>query len=184
MSELAPLDIVRHQALISLRAYSPEGKVFLSDVAQLISKQGSTLRASSVFRLSREEMYDRTNHDLRNKESTSGWLAVVFKLQTQVTAEELLRYLKALEKDSTNERLGHMVRIKLLAYDQMTQMTPQMTLPDASFHLKPEELMLAAEIWGEFEHPVLKKSLRCLSQESSPTHWGDFCMQGKSLLDF
>jgi 7,8-dihydro-6-hydroxymethylpterin-pyrophosphokinase len=63
-------------------------------------------------------------------------------------------------------------------------MTPQLTLPHPDLHRRPEDLILAAQVWGSYLHPVLNKRLREIATEVKPESWGSFFAQGKSLLDF
>ena len=63
-------------------------------------------------------------------------------------------------------------------------MTENLTLPHPEFHMKPEVLFPAAEVWADYYHPVLKKTLRELTREFANLRWGEFFEQGKTLLDF
>ena len=74
------------------------------------------------------------------------------------------------------------VKLTLLALDLETLMVPDLTLPHPSLHIDPLVIRCATEVWGNFEHPILKKSLHELARSLPPITNAEFMLQGKSLV--
>lgn len=70
----------------------------------------------------------------------------------------------------------------LLTYDDMVQLTPQLTVPYPRWLGEAHLLIPAAEIWGDYHHPILQKNLYALAQQFSGQPWGEFFSQGHELL--
>ena len=64
-----------------------------------------------------------------------------------------------LEDQLSSETLRRTLTLKLLVYDNLTLMTPEITLPHPEFHRRADELVPASEVWGEYQHPVLDRSI-------------------------
>jgi len=172
-----------HQALVSVRIYSSEDQNIITKVIKELNNKSDVLKASSVYRVKTKINETRNVHALRSEGRFSG-LCVVVKLQTSLAANHFLIFLQNLERQLQGEVLKRTVSLNLLTYDDYTCMTPWLTLPHPDFHRRPEEVILAAEIWGEYVHPVLKKNLKSITLAFDREDWGEFFAQGKSVLDF
>lgn len=173
-----------HQALIGVRAYSNDGiGIFKKTLKSLVDQGIELLAVSSVYKIQRDLNETKNIHNIRNQRSFEG-LSVAVKVSTRRIPEELLNILMQLEKKLKNEVLHRSVSINLLIFGDYTLMTPRLTLPHPEFHCRPEDLIPAAEIWGDYKHPVLKQSLMSLARSLGQEEWGEFFAQSKSVLDF
>ena len=169
-----------NQALISVKTFSVDAIGTLRETLKVLKQKLKIMELSSVYLVKMVEG-SREVHHLVEKGSFEG-LAVVFLVRGEVTAKELLSHLKDMEKQ-IDRGYEKSAKLKLLTFNQLIKMTPDLHLPHPGFHLKPEELIPAAEIAPQFIHPVLKKSLFDLSKNLKAQAWGQFYAQGKSLLD-
>ena len=74
------------------------------------------------------------------------------------------------------------VTITPLAMDQETLMVPDLTLPHPSLHMDPLVIRCATEVWGTYEHPILKKTLNDLARRLPKITNAEFFLQGNSLV--
>ncbi len=70
----------------------------------------------------------------------------------------------------------------LLCHDDEVRMTPALTLPYPKWMTEAHLLIPAAEIWGDYHHPVLTNNLYSLAQRFAGQPWGEFYAQGRELL--
>ena len=174
---------VDHLALIAVKVYSSEGLALSKSVLKDLSEFVAFDRVSSIYKVRRSERKPFHNHDLRKVTDFEG-LSFALLAATRLPATELMANLYDVEKNHSNEVLHRSLSLNLLAYEDKTTMTADLTLPHPEFHGRPEVLFPAAEVWGDYFHPVLKKSLHELTREFANLKWGEFYEQGKSLLDF
>lgn len=92
----------------------------------------------------------------------------------------------AFVKDTHRKMIFHMekyhIDLKLLSYDDFINMTPELTLPYPGLHVDPLIIRCASEVWGQYEHPIFKKSLSEISKDAPPLEGCEFFLQGKKLL--
>jgi 7,8-dihydro-6-hydroxymethylpterin-pyrophosphokinase len=170
-------------ALISVTAYSSDGPQLLKKVFEDL-RQGMEIGAvSSIYKVKGQTLHSPQIHDIRSVNSFEG-LCVVVELQTLLTPLAVLEFLKQVEGRRKSELLHRNVSLNLLFFEDLTYMSPDLTLPHPDVHLRPELVIPAAEIWGERRHPVLGSSLSQLTREFQSRDWGEFFAQGHSLLDF
>lgn len=174
---------VGHLALIGVKVYSSDGLALSRSVSKELFRFVSFERISSIYKVRRSERKPLHTHDLRKVTDFEGLSFVVLALTAQAP-EELIKNLYRIEKEHSNEHLHRILSLNLLAFENKTTMTKNLTLPHPEFHSRPEILFPAAEVWGEYFHPILKKSLNELTREFANLKWGEFYEQGKSLLDF
>ena len=172
-----------HVALISIKSFSNDGISLLKKVTQDLSQRMDFNRLSSVYKIEGETRSPQHVHDLKKVSSFDG-LSVVAMVETTADAKSLIEDLVAVQ--ARHESLGEhrSVSLNLLSYDDRTIMMADLTLPYPEFHLKPELLFPAVEIWPEYIHPVLNETLKNLTKRFANLRWGEFHSQGKSLLDF
>ena len=172
-----------HSVLIGVKAYSASGMDLLKKVFALLKTHVEVAQLSSIYKVRGKISNSKGIHDLRSQESFSG-LSVVVKAFTSLEPPGLLSVFQKIEDDLRSEVLHRSVSVNLLIFEGLTLMTPGLTLPHPEFHLQPEVLVPAAEVWGDYHHPILKDSIFSLSKRYSDENWGEFYTQGKSLLDF
>ena len=115
----------------------------------------------------------------------SARLEFVIRIETQLAADQLLHLVLSLSRQGTQGIMGKThAELTLLAFDNIIQMSPRLTLPYPSLHQDPVVIRCAAEAWGQYEHPIYQKNLSDISHVATPTRWTEFYMQGKSLVDF
>lgn len=109
-------------------------------------------------------------------------LVVVVRLDFNLETNEFLdrvqnlgQYLKSFGRD-----VQHAVTV--LAVDQQTILSPDLTLPHPCLHTNPLVTRCAAEIWGDYEHPILKMTLNDMARKTLPVENAEFILQGKSLV--
>lgn len=141
------------------------------------------LGSSSIYHVIGERYSPQHIHELKRLDDFDG-LAVVVLFSSTQSAANLLAFFNQIEIKYRSEVLRRSASLNLLVFDDQTVMTPQLTLPHPELHVRPEFLLLAAEIWGDYVHPILRENLYFLTQRFRDEQWGRFYAQGKTLLDF
>lgn len=172
-----------HNALVGAKAFNNDSLATLRKVAQDLDQKVEILAISSIYRIRGVEVIPEHIHDLRRQVTFEG-VGVVFRIGTSFAPEELLAFLQALERQHRGEVMHRATSLNLLAFDNMTRLTLDLTLPHPEFHLRPEYVIPSAEVWGDYVHPVLDCSLFGLAENFQNEDWGDFLAQGQSLLAF
>lgn len=172
-----------HEALVSIKVFSNEGQGLLRQLMTDLREKMDVTGASSIYRVWGNINHPEHIHDLRRIESFDG-LAAVIRVRTSDRPQDLLKFLHDIELKFRSEVLRRSISLNLLVYEDLTYMTPELTLPHPELHRRPEALLLAAEVWGEYVHPVLKENLYTLTRQFHDEQWGRFYAQGKTLLDF
>lgn len=101
------------------------------------------------------------------------FLNAVLIISTEITPLELLNKTQRIEKrigrkEKTEEGYeDRMIDIDILFYDNQIVNLPQLTIPHPCLHKRDFVLCPLAEIAPDLVHPVLKKSVRELSEEIS-----------------
>ena len=95
----------------------------------------------------------------------------VVKVDTYVQPEPLLKHLKRLEialgRQATFRNGPRLIDIDMLFYDHLVLDTPILSLPHPRLHERGFVLLPLMDIAPEFIHPVLKKSIRELTNSCS-----------------
>lgn len=107
----------------------------------------------------------------------------VVAASTGVPKVEFSKLLTGIASKLVRRRLDSEVHVDLLLYDQEVILTPELTLPHPKLQYDPLTLRLSSEIWSRYEHPVLKKTLRELSDLRTQELDAEFIMQAKNLFD-
>lgn len=169
--------------LFSIKAVSSDGRKLLRTMLKRLQKKIQIESLSSVYKMkSMSDMTVKAIHDIRRPLDTEGMI-LVGKASTLLSTPELAKFLKETER-AIDGAPQQQVFLEILLYENETRMSPDLTLPHPELHLRPELLNPAAEVWGDYIHPVLKRPLAELTKRHLGREWGEFCLQGKSLLDF
>lgn len=172
-----------HGILLGLKAFSGSGHQLLQSVVRELNNFVEILALSSIYKVQGKITSSHGIHDVRSIESFSA-LSVVLKGASRFDPLFLLKRFAEIEFQLRSEVLHRSVSVNLLAYEGRTILTPQLTLPHPHLHSQLDQLVPAAEVWSDFLHPVLNKSLISMAQANSHEKWGEFYAQGKTLLDF
>ncbi|MCB0406932.1 MAG: 2-amino-4-hydroxy-6-hydroxymethyldihydropteridine diphosphokinase [Bdellovibrionales bacterium] len=170
-------------ALIGLKVFSNDGISLCRDVMKDLLKKVDVQKVSSIYRVKRSQRHPQHTHDLRTVMDFEG-LSLALKVTTGLSPVQLMTFILEVEKKNKSEVLHRSLSLNLLAYEDQTLMTEFLTLPHPLFHAKPEMVFPAAEVWGEYFHPVLQKNLHAITRDFADLRWGEFFDQGKTILDF
>ncbi len=169
--------------MIGIKVYSSEGSHLIQKIVTDLKTDCEIVEISSVYRIWGDSYQPHHVHELKSFKSYDG-LAVVLLISTGLTPQFLLAALIRIEQKYRSEVLRRSAGLNLLTFDDLAFMTPELTLPHPDLHLHPEALLLAAEVWGDYIHPVLGENLYTLTRRFRDQQWGRFYAQGKTLLDF
>lgn len=170
MSELQ-LDC-SHEVLLGLSVEFSREHRQLREGIIAISRIIEIQNASSVYKLKKDAA------DLESQ------IVAVIKGQYKGTAEELVNAIDEIQELLAKESYRCSVKVYLLVYDAQVQMTPNLTLPHMRLYTSLPFLLCACEVWPDYRHPVMKKTLLELTHEVKQDVETEFILQGKSLLDF
>jgi 7,8-dihydro-6-hydroxymethylpterin-pyrophosphokinase len=170
---------VPHEVLIGLVAYSSTDHIVLKTITSKLREIINIKKISSIYSVQgKPDKFDSV-HDLRCEDSFQG-LSVSLRGNTQLSPEEVIQKFDIIINNAPS-RIRHEIKIYLLVYEDKTKMSPNLTLPYADLHTRPELIMPAADLWGEYMHPILHSSLNRLSKNYQLESWGDFYAQGDIL---
>ena len=103
------------------------------------------------------------------KTDQPAFLNQVLEVQTELSPEQVLQTINAIEYDLGRIRAEHwgsrVIDIDILFYDDLVQQSQRLTIPHPQLHLRRFTLQPLAEIAPQLVHPVLQKSIRELLQE-------------------
>jgi 2-amino-4-hydroxy-6-hydroxymethyldihydropteridine diphosphokinase len=136
---------------------------YLSDAADLINERlGNILVRSSVYQTASWGLHDQPD-----------FINQVIMLDTQLSPEELLKEILAIELELGRERErkwgSRVIDIDILFYDDWIVNRPELKIPHPLLHERGFCLQPLNELAPEFMHPVLKKSVSCLLMDLSDT---------------
>lgn len=94
------------------------------------------------------------------------FLNQVLAVQTELSPEQVLQKINAIEQELGRVRLEHwgarVIDIDILFYDQLVLQSQRLTIPHPQLHLRRFTLLPLAEIAPQLEHPVLEKTVEDL----------------------
>jgi 2-amino-4-hydroxy-6-hydroxymethyldihydropteridine diphosphokinase len=169
--------------LISLKTFSSKGTGSMRKTLSELSEAFNIEKVSSVYKVDRPAESLVGLRDIRKEERLDGY-AMVLRANTKLSPKAVLEKLLNIETQLQQEVLKRTVSLNLLIFENEIIMLPGLSVPHPEMHLRPEEIVPAVEVWGEFVHPVLKETLSDLSRRFVTQEWGEFFEQGTPLLDF
>lgn len=155
---------ISHGALVHFSTDLIGGPARVQDVLQILNKNIHFTEISSIYK-----RFKSTEHfDL------NATMEFVVKVITQLEPKTLVQLLSSIE---------FRVSAMLLAYDDLVLMSPGLTLPYPELHADSLVIHCAAEVWGQYEHPVYQKTLSEISRGARVSIDTEFFLQGRTLLD-
>lgn len=174
---------MKSSALVSLKTYTTRSMEVFSQALGELNVDCDIEKGSSVYKVQRRAESFQSFRNIMGEEVFEGY-ALVVKLKTDLGPRELLQLASHIESAAAKHSSRRAVSLNVLVYDSLIAQRPDMTLPHPELHLRPEELVPAAEIWSEYEHPVLKETLAQLAKPHLRGAWGEYFSSAERLLDF
>jgi hypothetical protein len=107
-------------------------------------------------------------------------LTVVYSLRTDAEPKELNNKMIEISKALRSTRFS----IEVLVFDDVILRTPDFVLPSMALHRLKRWCLPAADLWGDYIHPIEGKDLKILSEMTGSPEKIEFYAQNKTLLDF
>ena len=107
-------------------------------------------------------------------------LTVVYSLRTQSEPKDLKKKIDEITKSIRSTRYA----IEVLVYDDVIFRSPDLILPSMELHKLKRWCLPAADLWGDYVHPIVGKDLKILSETTGSLEKIEFYAQSKTLLDF
>ncbi len=107
-------------------------------------------------------------------------LTVVYSLRTQSEPKALKKKIDEITKSIKSTRYT----IEVLIFDDIILRSPDLVLPSMELHKLKRWCLPAADLWGDYVHPVVGKDLKILSETTGSLEKIEFYAQSKTLLDF
>lgn len=163
------------EAIVSIIDHSGRQLKWLARACHKISMVADLSKMSSIYIDEFEDDKDDSKIDKS--------LVIAILLKSSLKSDELFKNLVRIETEIRTEATQDVMDVLILAFGDELKMAPDLTLPHPKFHQHPQFLYPAAEIVGNFMHPVLNRTLRDLAG-SMGIKWGRYFEQGSRLLDF
>ena len=175
------MSATNNEFLISLKIMSGRSPDRIKDVLATMQKNINWLAISSVYRVVRRADSLQSLRLIRGEEVLDGFSCVV-KGVGAVDPQGLLTHIQKIEHEMSDQKLKRTVSINCLVFGNSVIRTPQLTLPHPEFHMNPEEVIPAAEVWPEYNHPILNKTMSQLANSFQGLSWGEYYGSGKEYL--
>lgn len=156
-----------HQTLVHLATDLVGGTLVAQNLLADLEKVGHVTAVSSVYK----------RYLGKNRVDLNANIEAVVRLGTDCAVDELLWHFKQFLKEKK-------ASLKLLSYDDLVVLSPQLTLPHPTLHTDFLIVRCASEAWTQFEHPIIQKTLSEIASLALPAVDAEFFLQGKSLVDF
>lgn len=164
-----------HKALVFLKVDLIEGTQGIKRILKPLSQHSKIVASSSIYKKFLTPAQDDLNAEL--------WTVV--KLETELYLYEFSDMLFNLQGQINQRQIveGRRGRFttSLLTFEDEVNMAPNLTLPSPALHSEPLILRCAAEVWGEYVHPVVHTSLAELAKQIVRIHNVEFHSQGREL---
>jgi hypothetical protein len=174
--------MVEAKVLIAFKTMSTRKLEVFRESLDFLSSKVKWIKISSVYRVQRKaESFSSLRH-IASEEILDGYSCVGLGL-TQCGPDEIMQFVREAEEHLRHEELRRSLSCNLIAYDNEMLRFPDLTLPHPEFHLRPEEVVPASEVWAEYKHPVLQVAIRDLARGFLEEPWGEYYCAGGPLLD-
>ena len=160
-------------AIVGLTADPIKGEKNLQNLVSQLKVFCEILMVSSVYK---RDSDDYLNPQLGRWNKTSE-LVVAVKIKTSLVCQDLLSRISTVRVVEG----GVVSRANLLAVDHEILLTPGSTLPEPQLAQDRLILQCAAEVWADYQHPILLKTLSELVKTHPMTDPIEFFSQGNYL---
>lgn len=137
----------------------------IQEMLRDISECGEVLACSTVYK----------HMEMREGVGAQSCLSFVIMFATYLSAEQTLYLLV------NNAPNGEPM---LLCFNQLVLLNSKLTLPHPELAMHPLTLRCATDVWSQYEHPVLHRTLGELVKNSELKQRAEFLMQGETLIAF
>jgi hypothetical protein len=107
-------------------------------------------------------------------------LTVVYSLRTKSDPPELKKAIDKITKSLRSTRFA----IEVLIFEDIIYRSHSLVLPSMELSKLKRWCLPAADLWGDYVHPIEGKDLKILSETTGSTEKIEFYAQNKTLLDF
>lgn len=159
----------KHRALVLISVDLVAGLPNLQRIIQALSHTSAISSVSSVYK----KYLNQRSEDLNSL------LILAVQLSTELNQQEAFVEIRRIEADFQSQSLCSM---SLLAYDADVRVLPGQNLPHPQLHTDDLTLRCASEAWGDYLHPILKKTLNEMTRSLQPLKHVEFFAQGRSLV--
>lgn len=166
-----------HRALIFIKVDLIEGNQGFKRVLSAFAQSSVVQKTSSIYK----KFLTRAQDDLNAE------LCAVVRVETKLFLYEFADMLfniqgRLNQKQLLEGRRGRFT-IALLSFEDEVNMAPHLTLPSPLLHSEPLVLRCAAEVWGDFQHPVVHATLSEMANQIERIQNVEFHSQGREIFN-
>lgn len=156
----------KNLALVAIFADTIRGERALRKMVEQIGNYAVVHQISNVYK---RELAEEVRSEI----------CAVLQIETNQSKEGLLKNVSLLKTIEP----GYFSQGVLLTFNKEVNLMPGATLPDPRFLQDKLLLRCAAEVWGEYEHPIVGKTLNELVRSNQSTkEIVEFFAQGRVFL--
>ncbi|MFK8138902.1 MAG: hypothetical protein AB8E15_11115 [Bdellovibrionales bacterium] len=173
------------KALVVCQVNDTQSLEPLMEAVKSIDSEFDLLSVSSVYQLPLQE---GSRKRTPGQGTYSHQLNVGISLEVVGEPKEVLEQIKEKEEELRLIWRTKFVHCSLSLYlvflSNQNMMLPSIYIPHPDFVYKKDWMLIGAELWPEFVHPILNEKLSIVARDSKIRSSDYFFAQGKKLLDF
>lgn len=158
------------EVLIYLQLDLLNGESKIGKVVDYLHGQGRVISISTI--------YKRYRSDVQTDLSAN--IELVIRHASEITVDQYVERLKHIRVINQSVDSKAKLNIELLNYGAMVSMTPLLTLPSPLLLTDEVVRKCAAEVWGDYQHPIMRKTLAEMAAEVRLESNTEFFRQGTS----
>lgn len=153
----------------------------ISEFVRFLKKHCEHVEVSSLYRYRSELKGKRLTTAIRS--SYEDQISVSIKTQISVEPLAFFYSLMAFEREQNNNKFRNSSKVYYLADGDSAFMTPELTLPFDELHLSADLLVPTAEVYGQYFHPILHKTIFEITKSLKLPHGVLFFEQKTKVLE-